>query len=76
MHNPKSKRLPIREPDHTYKITELTDLDHHKHLAEVHYKKVKRVQCITDYNTAVDNLSDLYDNVMNAQEYEESCSIH
>ena len=46
-------------------------MEHHKELAEKHYKNVKRKQCINDYNLAVDNLSDLYDNIMTAQELED-----
>ena len=49
----------------------VSDIEHHKALAEKHYKTVKSVQCISDYNMAVDNLSNLYDNVMNAQELED-----
>ena len=65
------KKLPIHGENHSYRITMLSDVEHHKALAEKHYKNVKRVQCISDYNMAVDNLSNLYDNVMNAQELED-----
>ena len=70
MHNPHNKKLPIRGPNHSYRITLVSDVEHHKGMAEKHYKNVKRHQCISDYNMAVDNLSNLYDNVMNAQELE------
>ena len=70
MHNPKSTKLPIIGRNHSFRITELSDIDHHKKLAEKHYHEVKRKQTIVDYNLAVENLSDLYDVLMNAQETE------
>ena len=71
MHDERSKKLPIRGSNHSYRITELNDAVHHGKLAETHYNNVKRKQCILDYNTAVDSLSNLHDHIMNAQEYEE-----
>ena len=70
MHDPSSKKLPIYGSNHSYKITELTDIKHHSKLTEAHYKEVKQQQCIHDYNAAVDNLSTLYDNIMRAKEEE------
>ena len=71
MHDKKSKRLPVRGPDHSYKISELKNVQYHEQKAKEHYQEVKRNQCIADYNIAVDNLSELYDNIMLAQEAEE-----
>ena len=70
MHDKKSKRLPVRGPDHSYKISELKNVQYHEQKAKEHYQEVKRNQCIADYNIAVDNLSELYDNIMLAQEAE------
>ena len=70
MHNPKSKKLPIHGRNHSYRIVELVDIEHHRNNAKDHYESVKRKQLIVDYNIAVDNLNDLYDTVMNAQETE------
>ena len=70
MHNPKSKKLPIHGRNHSYRIVELVDTEHHRNNAKDHYESVKRKQLIADYNIAVDNLNDLYDTVMNAQETE------
>ena len=70
MHNPKSKKLPIHRRNHSYRIMELVDVEHHRNNAKDHYESVKRKQLIMDYNIAVDNLNDLYDTVMNAQETE------
>ena len=70
MHAKGSKKLPIYGSNHSYKISELTDVKHHSKLAEEHYKEVKQRQCIHDYNAAVDNLSALYDNIMKAKEEE------
>ena len=71
MHDKNSKRLPVRGPDHSYKISELKNVQYHEQKAKEHYQEVKRNQCIADYNIAVDNLSELYDNIMLAQEAEE-----
>ena len=71
MHDKKSKKLPVREPDHSYRISELKNVEHHEKKAKEHYIEVKHAQCIADYNIAVDNLSELYDNMMLAQESEE-----
>ena len=70
MHDRRSKKLPIYGDNHSYKITELTDVKHHSKLAERHYKEVKQEQCIHDYNSAVDDLSALYDKIMQAKEEE------
>ena len=70
MHNPKSKKLPIHRRNHSYRIVELVDIEHHINNAKDHYESVKRKQVIVDYNVAVDNLNDLYDIVMKAQETE------
>ena len=70
MHNKKSKKLPIRGDNHSYKISELTDVKYHATKAEEHYKDVKQRQCIIDYNAAVDDLSNLYDSIMHAREAE------
>ena len=70
MHDRRSKKLPIYGDNHSYKITELTDVKHHSKLAEKHYKEVKQEQCIHDYNSAVDDLSALYDKIMQAKEEE------
>ena len=70
MHNRSSKKLLIYGDNHSYKITELTDVKHHSKLAEEHYKEVKQQQCILDYNSAVDKLSELYDKIMQAKEEE------
>ena len=75
MHDSRSKRLPVIGSNHSYKISELTDLKHHYRLAEEHYKEVKRQQCIHDYNTAVDELGTLYDHVMHAKEEELELSV-
>ena len=71
MHDPMSKKLPIKSPNFTNRITELKDPVHHGKLAEKHYKEVKRTQCILDYNIAVDNLSELCDKIMLANEEQE-----
>ena len=70
MHDRRSKKLPIYGDNHSYRITELTDVKHHSKLAEKHYKEVKQEQCIHDYNSAVDDLSALYDKIMQAKEEE------
>ena len=70
MHNVKSKKLPIIGRNHSYRIIELVDTEHHRNNAKDHYESVKTKQLIVDYNIAVDNLNDLYDTVMNAQEIE------
>ena len=70
MHDRRSKKLPIYGDNHSYKITELMDVKHHSKLAERHYKEVKQEQCIHDYNSAVDDLSALYDKIMQAKEEE------
>ena len=70
MHNLKSKKLPIHGRNHSYRIVELVDIEHHRNNAKDHYESVKRKQVIVDYNVAVDNLNDLYDIVMKAQETE------
>ena len=70
MHDRRSKKLPIYGDNHSYKITKLTDVKHHSKLAEQHYKEVKQEQCIHDYNSAVDDLSALYDKIMQAKEEE------
>ena len=75
MHDPRSKRLPVVGSNHSNKISELTDLKHHYRLADEHYKEVKRLQCIHDYNTAVDELGTLYDHVMHAKEEELELSV-
>ena len=67
MHDKKLKRLPVRGPDHSYRISELKNVEHHEKKAKEHYQEVKRTQCIADYDIAVDNLSELYDNIMLAQ---------
>ena len=70
MHNPKSKKLPIHGRNHSYRIVELMDIEHHRNNAKEHYESVERKKLIVDYNIAVDNLNDLYDTVMHAQEIE------
>ena len=45
-------------------------MKHHSKLAEERYKEVKQQQCILDYNSAVDELSELYDKIMQAKEEE------
>ena len=70
MHNPKSKKLPIHGRNNSYRIVELVDIEHHINNAKDHYEFVKRKQLIVDYNIAVDNLNNLYDTVMKAQETE------
>ena len=70
MHNLKSKKLPIHGRNHSYRIVELVEIEHHRNNAKDHYESVKRKQLTVDYNIAVDNLNDLYDIVMKAQETE------
>ena len=70
MHNLKSKKLPIHGRNHSYRIVELVDIEHHRNNAKDHYESVKRKQLTVDYNIAVDNLNDLYDIVMKAKETE------
>ena len=49
-------------------------MNHHYKNAQEHYSEVKRHQCINDYNTAVNDLSELYHNVMQAKELEQELS--
>ena len=72
MHNPKSTKLPITGRNHSYRILELTDVDHHRKNAKEHFVKVKNTQLVVDYNIAVENLSELYDTLMKAQDVENS----
>ena len=71
MHNSRSKKLPIIGSNHSFKISVLHDVEHHYKNAQEHYKEVKRRQCISDYNSAVDDLSELYNKVMEAKEQEQ-----
>ena len=72
MHNPKSTKLPIIGRNHSYRILELTDVEHHRRNAKEHFIKVKNTQLVVDYNIAVENLSELYDTLMASQEVETS----
>ena len=74
MHNKRSKRLPVVGSNHSFKITVLKDVNHHYKNAQEHYNEVKRHQCINDYNTAVNDLSELYHNVKQAKELEQELS--
>ena len=74
MHNKRSKKLPVIGSNHSFKITVLKDVNHHYKNAQEHYNEVKRHQCINGNNTAVNDLSELYHNVMQAKELEQELS--
>ena len=59
-----SKKLPIYGRDHTFIIAEVNDAAYALEQAEKHYQIVKRKQCIADYNTAVKDLDQGYEKLL------------